>query len=661
MELESDPSSEEFKRRQMRGEEAWLREAAALQEPVPTHDVLFCEPITSKNSSEVLRAIQRVWVRILGLGFTVRRLHTDGGREFCNKTLDAWALARDLPHTYSIPSDPKSNGRIENWVKHAKAGVRTLICSDENKDTTNWPSALHQWTEQRLRKSLKLLHVPDPIRPLPPYGAQVVVKNRQWNRKTPHDAKAMRAKALCPAANIPNATVLLLENNQFYVAPVVYQNVREPVTFEGYVDDNIPPAPARRLRGKTTTIGRGESGDFGDDVPSGPLGGTESGGAGVCDGDDDEFEGMVPDAVLFEGSALEGGEIRNLWCERACCPLCENPHQTDSLGTCEGCGTWQGRTLSLQESEDEATRLLNGPNKIQRGDVNDLLRMSMQGWRARSRPCDREAGHHGTSGWTLGHYVYGSSVGITRETYRRPQLTRLLTKYIQQNVGLDATWTAIRVTCNYEAGPHIDRNKPGSRNMVVPISWFEGGQIWVEGVTTGDGQSQSSSRTIKGERRVGHHIGGSDSVACFDPRLVHAVEPAVGSRRVLVGYTPRLLERVPDPQKLWLSEHGFQLPEGNHQGASEEHKQEQNVGVSEEDGEGDTQESAGEEYQRPGFSPGGEGSNGAREMEQDWVMAEGITTSSWMEADHLSPELLDEAHHAFVQLRNIEMEARAPS
>ena len=59
---EGDPSEEEFERRRQRDEEAWRREAATLQEPVPIHDLIFCEPLTSKKSSEVLKAIQyRDW------------------------------------------------------------------------------------------------------------------------------------------------------------------------------------------------------------------------------------------------------------------------------------------------------------------------------------------------------------------------------------------------------------------------------------------------------------------------------------------------------------------------------------------------------------------------------------------------------------------------
>ena len=345
---EQDPGPAEMDRRRREGEEAWRRTASKLQEPVPVHDLIFCEPLCSKRSAEVLRAVQRIWVTILGLGLTVRRLHTDGGREFCNRQLDAWVLARDLHHTYSVPSDPKSNGRIENWVKHAKSGIRTLLCSQKEQGAEHWPSALRQWTEQRLRRSLKILHVPDPIGPLPPFGAQVLVKNRQWTRKTPHDAKAMSGTVVCPAANIPNVSVLVLENGQFYVAPVVYQGVRESLSFQGHVADDIPPAPSRRVRGKTS-VARGESG-LGDVEHSG-SGDVESQGCGFpleglgdaasrgegCDEGRDEFEGMVPDSVLFDEVADSSGSVpvdgvgdsephvslRNLWSEPMTCKLCD--------------------------------------------------------------------------------------------------------------------------------------------------------------------------------------------------------------------------------------------------------------------------------------------------------------------------------------------------
>ena len=665
--LESDPSPEELDRRRRRDEERWLREAEKLQDPVATHDLIFCEPLTSKKSSEVLRAIQRIWVKILGLGLTVRRLHTDGGREFCNKQLDAWAHARDLYHTYSVPSDPKSNGRIENWVKHAKAGIRTLLCSQPQLETSHWPSALRQWAEQRLRQSLKLLHVPDPVRPLPPFGTRVMVKNRQWSRKTPHDAKAMLGQALCPAANIPNASVLLLESGSFYVAPVVYQNILDPVQFEGQLAEDIPPAPPRRVRGKTSSasVARGESrvtgiGDEGD-VDSGEecvLGDADSGG--VClEGERDEFEDMVPDSLLWDEVGDEEAHVslRNLWSAPLKCKLCETARTFNwTSDKCESCGTWQGRILTREESESEAERLLKKEGFVSRCDLNHLLAISLSDWTATSRSCDRAAARLGSSGLTLGLYVYGSKVGLTKECLQRPNLTKLLNLYLRQNA-CQATWSALRVTCNFEASPHQDRNFPGSLNMVVPISWFGEGKIWVEGDPPEGHRSPATEKEYRGKRLKGYHIGGAHEIAQFDPTKPHAVEPSVGDRRVAVAYSPRLINRLTPCELDKLRDLGFNLPvapqaeqetDSNITNTTSKAKggdrQEHGGGVIENKGrkEGSTLTTTGEEDHQAGFSPGGAGSN----------------ARGWEIQESLDPESLDEVHREFVKMRQLEIECR---
>ena len=272
----------------------------------------------------------------------------------------------------------------------------------------------------------------------------------------------------------------------------------------------------------------------------------------------------------------------------------------------------------------------------------------MRGWSAKARPCDREAGHKGSSGWTLGQYVYGSMVGITKETYRRPFLTKLLNRYMRQTVGLDVGWTALRVTCDYNAGPHVDCNEPESRNVVVPVSWFDKGQIWVEGVAP-EGQLQVG-KEVGGQQRMGYLIGGSAMNACFDPRKTHAVEPSVGSRRVLVGYTPRLFNRLLDSQKDTLRHLEFNLSSVN---ASRGASQEQNVGSTAEVGVGDsqgTQGCRGHEDDRSKVSPGGEGSTGVPEMELEWDTEVGHSAEQ--------DQFLEAVHDQYMSLRRLEMEAR---
>ena len=549
-------------------------------------------------------------------------------------------------------------------MKHAKAGVRTLLCSQPNIDTAHWPSALRQWAEQRLRKSLKLLHVPDPVRPLPPFAAKVMVKNRQWSRKTPHDAKAMMGTVLCPAANIPNASVLWLASGHFYVAPVVYQNILDPVQFEGHVAEDIPPAPSRRIRGKTSraSVARGESGGATDDVGSfgdSGLGGAASGGE-IAGDEGDEFEGVVPDSVLFDGvedspgSALHDGvgdsepivSLKNLWSEPLKCKLCE-AIRTDSWisDRCDSCGTWQGRILTPEESEKEAEKLLNREGFVSRCDLNHLLATSLSGWTSSTRVCDREAGIRGSSGLTLGLYVYGSKVGLTKSCLRR--------LYLKQNT-CQASWTALRVTCNFEASPHRDRNAPGSMNVVAPISWFKGGRIWVEGDPPPGCDEKPVVKEFQGKQLHGHYVGGSRAVAQFDPGRAHAVEPSVGNRRVVVGYSPRLIDRLPPSDMQKLKELGFPVPKTttDELTISQASKAQAKGGDKERlcatshdkttRKEGDSLTDRGEEDSKAGVSPGGDGSN----------------PGGWRIRERLNSDELEEAHREFIRVRHLEIESR---
>ena len=132
--------------------------------------------------------------------------------------------------------------------------------------------------------------------------------------------------------------------------------------------------------------------------------------------------------------------------------------------------------------------------------------------------------------------------------------------------------------------------------------------------------------------------------------MIHSVDHAEGDRRVLVGYTPRMLNRISEGNRRFLHELGFRLPEPltniNGQGAN----QEQNVGSTAEVGVGDPQESIqGEEDYKAGISPGGEGSNG------NWEMLYGE-----MEMGHGNEdgEFLETLHEQYMSLRKLEMEAR---
>ena len=153
-------------------------------------------------------------------------------------------------------------------------------------------------------------------------------------------------------------------------------------------------------------------------------------------------------------------------------------------------------------------------------------------------------------------------------------------------------------------------------------------------------------------------------MAQFDPNAAHAVEPAVGNRRVVVAYSPRLIDRLNPGDLQRLKELGFPIPvdQGSAQiageacgaqakgGDGQEHKTDRK--------EGDPPTGQGDEDGRPGLWPGGEGSNQLLETAEDWVMEKGPEQSHWVEADYAEKDMWESAHDAFVQLRSIEMEAR---
>ena len=573
--------SDELRVARERQERQWRSIAEKLQAPVKIHEILFTEPLSSKKGPEVLRAIQRIHARILLLGLSVRRMHSDQGREFHNRAVASWCASRDICQTFAVPSDPRSNGRVESAVGQVKNGVRALLRSQTQLGTSLWPCALRQYTAQRFQASMTCLGGPIPKRPLPPFGTTVLVKNRAWSRKTPYASKAVKGVVVCPAASVPNCSVLRMGDSTFYLAPVVYQHVRKPVQFVGEIIHDPPDPPPRRVRGKTEGehVVRGESfaedcglddGEDGFYEPSLPDQGADAGSGGedvAGEGRDTDWghpateSGEEDERVLGSGGeeessrrlGPEGPGIRNLWCEHVQCELCEGTC-IDSHGYCSECGVWTGGKYDVQQSEEQAAVLLNKGGKISRTDVNRLLELSMTTWKPTSRKCDRQAAMGSAQGWTLGAYVYGNKVGVTRETYRRPLLTQLLNQYVRQEAPT-AHWAALRVTCDFQASPHRDKNEPGSENVIVPVSWFKRGNLWVEGECKLG--CIPSNRDVDGKMVEGYIDGGADRVCAFNPRLRHAVEPADGKRRVLVAYTPRLLNRLPPQDVQFLADVSF--------------------------------------------------------------------------------------------------------
>ncbi|OLP94891.1 hypothetical protein AK812_SmicGene23020 [Symbiodinium microadriaticum] len=101
----------------------------------------------------------------------------------------------------------------------------------------------------------------------------------------------------------------------------------------------------------------------------------------------------------------------------------------------------------------------------------------------------------------------------------------------------------------------VNRNNlSGEPNVVLPLSRFQGGGIWVA-ATGGRTPLNHRGATLEGEV-----LPVSQRAVAFDPHRVHATQAWKGTRIVLIGYTVRGCERLSEEQRAAASNLGFVLP-----------------------------------------------------------------------------------------------------
>ena len=173
------------------------------------------------------------------------------------------------------------------------------------------------------------------------------------------------------------------------------------------------------------------------------------------------------------------------------------------------------------------------------------------------------------------------------------------------------------------------------------------------------------TKEYKGRPLQGHYVGGAHAVAQFDPSKTHSVEPSVGTRRVVVAYSPRLIERLEPSDLRKLRELGFPVPSVSSVEATwrydsaakakggdrQEHCAMQgNINDARKEGSTRTNIRKEDLQGKAGLSPGGDGSNGTEETELEWR-----TGNSHFNTQQGFLEVL---HDQYMSLRRLEMDAR---
>ena len=91
-------------------ERKW-REFIKDRRAVPVKNITFGVPIRSREASEVLSGVSKIFAKVRALQLPVTRVHTDRAREFSGGKFQRWAQDRDVFHTMCSGDSPQENAR----------------------------------------------------------------------------------------------------------------------------------------------------------------------------------------------------------------------------------------------------------------------------------------------------------------------------------------------------------------------------------------------------------------------------------------------------------------------------------------------------------------------------------------------------------------------
>ena len=156
--------------------------------------------------------------------------------------------------------------------------------------------------------------------------------------------------------------------------------------------------------------------------------------------------------------------------------------------------------------------------------------------------------------WSAGAYSHGTLCGLRRNTRLFPAVVRAAVSWLRDKVPA-ATFSAIAIYSNVCTPMHEDKNNlAGSLNYVVPLTTFREGGIWVQC----DG-GQVVRATPRG-KACGNVLQVCEGAVEFVAHRFHCTLPWVGSRVVLIGFTPAHLHKLQHVEKRALLDLGFPLP-----------------------------------------------------------------------------------------------------
>ena len=214
-------------------------------------------------------------------------------------------------------------------------------------------------------------------------------------------------------------------------------------------------------------------------------------------------------------------------------------------------------TLEIQEAK---AKQLYEEGKFDMGSCTEVLQELKMSGKMKTKVRGEEV-----ESMILGAYVHGGLRGTSKESRRRPWLTRYLNKVMQQKAAEDlqgrVSWTSIGIFKAKEVPPHRDmRNQPNSMNYVVEVPGRDHAGLWIEQGPEDHGQEGLLEQLLPDGKVVkGRVVSIREKLVKFDPRVRHAYVSGGDDQWLLAGFTPLGVDKLPVDSKAYLSLCGFPL------------------------------------------------------------------------------------------------------
>ena len=149
---------------------------------------------------------------------------------------------------------------------------------------------------------------------------------------------------------------------------------------------------------------------------------------------------------------------------------------------------------------------------------------------------------------TFGAYVQGPLAGLRSPTKRYPMTTRLLNAVIYTMAG-PCPHTTLFLARNMSVGLHADVNNANTPNILIPLSVFDGGHLFIE--------DKEGVYQLDADGPLGNVHPVTLPFLSFDASKRHLVLPWSGRRLILGAYHVRNVDRLPHHSRQCLKSLGF--------------------------------------------------------------------------------------------------------